>query len=139
MRNVLFLTVAVAVVLALYAFGAVEQSATDALKMLGVPEQLAKECVWSSFSGGYLSYPRADNLKKTQKNERAKLVSQIGEFAKTYVASDEFLKLYLEYRENRKPTPPEAPKYSDELRKTQKEELTKSLQQTEEALKTTPP
>jgi len=139
MKKISFLIVAFALVMALYAFRAVEQSGIDALKMLGIPEPLAKDCVWSSFSGGYLSYPHAGDLKKTLKNERTKLVRQIGEFAKAYVSSDDFLKKYLEYREGKKPSPPEPPKLSAELRTTQKEELTKSIQQTEESLKSTPP
>ncbi|HCV43020.1 MAG TPA: hypothetical protein DGH68_06015 [Bacteroidetes bacterium] len=48
-----------------YAFKRVETAASDVLQKLGIPEEIAKDCIWSSFSGGYLSQPGGEKIKQT--------------------------------------------------------------------------
>jgi hypothetical protein len=114
------------------------RTAADVLEQLGIPHQLAKDCVWWSFSGGYFSYPTRPDLKQIPRNERAAIVQQIGRFAKSYTRSEEFNTKYLEYRESLKPTPPEPPKSMAEMRETQKRDLEKNIRETEQMKRTLP-
>jgi hypothetical protein len=124
--------------LSFYAFRIVEIGASNVLQKLGIPEEIAKDCIWSSFSGGYLSQPGGEKIKQTVPRERGGIVNEIGEYAKAYARSEEFKKKYLEYRENRKPEPPEAPKSMAQQRQEQKEQLQKSIRETEANMKSLP-
>lgn len=122
-------------VCAVSAFRNVETSTTGFLTSLGISEAEAHDYVWSSFSGMYLSYPSISRLKNVGSGDRAALTREIAEFAKGYTSTAEFKKKYLEYREGRKPSPPEKPKTAAEMKREQKENLQKSLRETEENMK----
>lgn len=125
--------------LSLYGFRMLESAGVDTLKKLGIPEDVAKDCVWSSFSGMYFFSPGGQQIKKTPVSERAAVIQQVGQFAKQYTGSKEFNSKYLEYRESNKPTPPEKPKSVDEMRKEQKAQMQKSIQEFEQTVKSMPP
>jgi len=125
--------------LGLYAVRTIESAAADVLQTLNIPEPIAKDCIWSSFRGKYLSYPNVTQLKKTVRGDRAAIVQQIGEFAKRYSKSPEFKKKYLEYRDSQKPTPPEPPKSMEANKKEQKENLDKAIRETEQSMKSMSP
>jgi hypothetical protein len=139
MKTLLIALVVAALSLGLYAVRTLESAATDVLKTLNIPEPVAKECIWSSFRGMYLSYPNVTNLKKTARGDRAAIVRQIGEFAKAYSKSPEFKAKYLDYRTSEKPTPPEKPKSMEQNRKEQKENLDKAIRETEQNMKSLSP
>lgn len=113
-------------------------SASDTLKKLGIPEEIANDCIWSSFSGGYLSTPNMAKLKLMPVAERRGAVQEIGEYAKAYTRSEDFKKKYLEYREGQKPKEPEPPKTMAEQRKEQKEQMQKTIAETEANMKSMP-
>ncbi|MCK7526510.1 MAG: hypothetical protein MZV64_57390 [Ignavibacteriales bacterium] len=48
--------------------------------------------------------------------DRVSAIESIGKNIKEYVASKEFVEKYNQLREDRKPTPPETPKYSAQLK-----------------------
>lgn len=122
-------------VIAFSAFKALESTASDTLKRLGIPGEIANDCIWSSFSGGYLSTPTMAKLKQTPVAERRGIVQEIGEYAKAYTRSEDFKKKYLEHREGQKPKEPEPPKSMAEQRKEQKEQMQKSIAETETNMK----
>jgi hypothetical protein len=124
-----------ALVFGFAAFRTAETSAVRFLTTLGISEEAAHDYVWSSFSGMYLSYPSIAKVKSMQPGDRATLTREISEFAKAYAASAEFKKKYLDYREGRKPTPPEKPKTAAQMKQEQKDNLQKSLRETEENMK----
>jgi len=138
MKRTLFVTLAALVTLSVSAFTLLGIQTISSLERLGIPADVTKQCVWSSFSGGYLSYPNPTKLKQIATGERAAVVREVFEFAKRYTQSEDFKKQYLEYREGKKPTPPEAPKSMDEQRKTQKADLQKSLKEAEQNMKKAP-
>jgi predicted Zn-dependent protease len=60
--------------------------------------------------------------------ERVSLVETVGNYVKGFVSSKDFVKRYNEYRESQKPSPPEKPQSSDELKNKQREDLKKSIE-----------
>lgn len=138
MKKVLILLLAVSFSLSFYAFKSFEQRAGAALQKLGIPDEIAKDCIWSSFSGRYLSYPNTTSLRKIAVGDRAAAVREVAEYAKAYTRSEDFKKKYLEYRTGMKPTPPEKPKPMAQQRKEQKESMQTSIKETETIMKSMP-
>ena len=114
------------------------QGSEQIAKKLGIPEAYVKDLIWSSFSGMYLSNPGSNSLRKIPANERGSFTLEVAKFAKAYAASEEFKKKYLEDRENRKPAPPEKPKPMAQQKKEAKEDLQKSISETEATMKALP-
>jgi hypothetical protein len=115
-----------------------ESDAADILRKLNIPEPIARNCVFYSFSGLYLSYPDPAELKKTARSDRTAIVQKIGEFAQVFTRSAEFKKRYLEYRESMKPAPPQTPKSLAEQKQEQKENIQKAIRETEANMKSLP-
>jgi hypothetical protein len=120
------------------AFKMLETQTVKGLERVGIPADIIKSCIWNSISGGYLSYPSIKQLKQVAAGDRAGLTRDIVTFAKSYSKTEEFKKRYLEYRESKKPEPPEKPKTVAEMRKTQKAELQKGLKEAEANYKKAP-
>jgi len=139
MKTIVFVALAAVLSLGFHAVRTLESGASDVLRKLNIPESMAKESIWSSFSGRYLSIPNPQDLKRIARGERGALVQQIGEYARAYTKSDEFKKSYLAYRDNQKPTPPEPPKSVEQNRKEMKENLQKSIRETEANMKSMKP
>jgi len=136
MKKTLILIPVIAISFSFYAFRVFESKSAEFLQKLGIPEEFAKDCIWSSFSGMYLSHPGGTKLHQVSTSERAAMVREIASYAKGYTKSEEFKKKYLEYREGRKPDPPEKPKPMAQLKKEQKEQYQKAIKETEESMKT---
>jgi flagellar biosynthesis GTPase FlhF len=135
MKKTSILLLAISFSFSFYAFKVFEERAGEVLQRLGIPEEIAKDCIWSSFSGRYLSYPDPVKLRKVAMKDRAAAVREIAEYAKTYTRTAEFNKKYLEYRDGLKPTPPEKPKSMAEQRKEQKKQMQKAIKETEANMK----
>jgi len=137
MKKATVLLLAMVCILSHYAFRTYEAS-EEFLKKLGISEPMAKELIWSSFSGMYLSHPGGARLRKVPLSERGGLTVEIAKYAKEYTRTEDFKKKYLEYRENNKPTSPEKPKPMAEQMKEQKEQMEKSIKETEAAIASMP-
>ncbi len=137
MKKTIALLLAMGCVLSLYAFKTYEAS-EGFLKKLGISSPMAKEFIWFSFSGVYLSHPGGARLRKIPTSERGGLTLEIAAFAMEYTKTPDFKEKYLEYRENNKPTPPEKPKPMTEQKKEQKEQMEKSIKETEAAIAAMP-
>jgi len=111
------------------------RTGTDVLRQLSISEAEAHDCIWSSFSGKYLSLPNVKALRAIARGERATVVRAVGALAKEYAKSDDFARRYGEYRENKKPAPPTPPKSVDQLKEEQRQSLTKSLNDVKESMK----
>jgi hypothetical protein len=99
-----------------------QQRVDDLLRQSGIERAEARDHIWYSFSGGYLSYPSASTLKKIAVGDRAAIVRALGEFAQQETQSQSFLARYREFREAQKPNAPEPPKSASQLRQEMKEE-----------------
>jgi len=123
-------------VLCAFMFGKLET--IKSLDKVGVSDDEVRRCIWNSFSGGYLSLPPTAKLKLVLASDRAAAVRDIVAYAKNYSKSEEFKKNYLEYREQKKPSPPEKPKSVAEMRKEQKAQLQQGLKEAQENVKKAP-
>jgi flagellar biosynthesis GTPase FlhF len=111
-----------------------QRKVDDVLSQVGIEPSEAREHIWRSFSGGYISYPSVATLKKIAVGDRAGVVQAVAELARAESKSPAFLKKYLEYRESTKPKPPEPPKPVSKLREEMKEEHKRSLRNLEEQI-----
>ncbi len=137
MRTAVLVTILAALSLSFYAFKVVESGSVEFLQKLGISEEIAKDCIWSSFSGMYLSHP-GGTLRQIKAGDRSSLVKEIATYAKVYTQSEEFRKKYLRYRDGLKPEPPRKPKSMADQKKEQKEQLQKSIKETEANIKKMP-
>jgi uncharacterized membrane protein YheB (UPF0754 family) len=108
------------------------------LTQFNISEDFAKRQILSNIAGPSYYIPNVRILKNLALGERAELVKTIGMGIKEYVSSEEFIKNYNQYREDRKPGLPEEPKYSEQLKKEHKESLTKSISEMEKQMTTLP-
>lgn len=136
-KTLVVLPVLLAAALA-YGFFLLQARTVRALEQVGIPGSFVKDCIWSSFSGGYLSYPSVDRLKRIGSSERAAVVREIAEFAKSYVRSEEFKQKYMQYRDGQKPEKPSPPRTTAEQRKADKEEMQRQIREAQQNLKQTP-
>jgi uncharacterized protein YaaR (DUF327 family) len=67
--------------------------------------------------------------------DRVSLIQSVGNNVKEYLSSKEFVEKYNGLRENRKPTPPEEPKYSTQLKEEHRTNLLNSIAETEKSKK----
>ncbi|MCU7490595.1 MAG: hypothetical protein ACM3UR_01820 [Bacteroidota bacterium] len=115
------------------AYRVADHSIDSILQKLQMTSEDAKEYAWSDCSGCYFGHPMPGELKDTPLNERPLIVKAVGEFVKLYSKSEDFKRRYLEQRDVSKPQPPESPKSMAEIKKNDKEQMKKSLQEMEKA------
>jgi predicted transcriptional regulator len=120
------------------AYNYIDKKLEDIFKQLKITEEDAREYVWSNCSYGNYYYPSPKELKSLPESERPAIVKLIGAFAKEYSSSDVFAAKYKEYRESSKPQPPQNMQSADELRVSQKAQLTESIKAMEASLKNFP-
>jgi len=110
----------------------------DLLRQIQLDEASAKNQLFSDFSGSSLYLPNIRSLKSIALGERASIVKVVGDFAKQYTVSKEFINKYNEYREIQKPNPPEKPKTVAEMKQEYKDNLKKSIEESENNLSQMP-
>jgi len=113
-------------------------SATNVLQKLDISEETAYNSILSNIFYTSWSLPNASAMKKIVSGDRAAFVRELGQYAKAYTKTDAFKQAYLEYRENRKPSPPEPVQSIDEIKKNQKESLEKAIKDTEQNISSMP-
>lgn len=91
-----------------FSFRTINDKYADILKALGIPPAMAKEKIAYSFMGSYFSAPSNSTYKTYPAGKRAEAVQQLGYFAKTYLTSVEFQKMYKQEVEVMKPTKPKS-------------------------------
>jgi hypothetical protein len=139
MKNILVVTcLAVSLFLILFTVNYAQQKAAMTLQSLGIPDQIAKESIWNSFSGEFMALPPMAGLKKLARGDRAAAIREIASFARRYTESEDFTKIYLQYREDRKPQPPEAPKSADETQKEMRQNMKSAIQEMEKSMGSIP-
>jgi hypothetical protein len=138
MKKLFFLTI-VSVVLFGFTFGKYVDDKTQALlKQFQVSEDAAMNTIFSNISGPSFYIPNIKILKAMASGERAAMVETIGRYVKDFTNSQEFTKRYNEYRENKKPTPPEIPQTGAEVQKKTVADMKKSIESMETQMKQMP-
>jgi hypothetical protein len=114
--------------------------AADVLAELGFTEQAARERIFNAFVDGSVSPSGKAAVFKTADPARKVLfVKAVTAFAKTFAQTDQFKKLYADYREANKPAAAAGAKQFDALMSEQAKEFEKSLEGMKEAMKALPP
>jgi hypothetical protein len=120
----------------LLGFGALGAGSDDYLSDMKTTKTQVQTYIQESIGYGSLSYPAACRL--IPQARRAALVRAVGEFARQFTTTDAFRQWYNEYRDNRKPTPPEEIKPMDEIRKEQIAAIKAQIAEQEKAAKNAP-
>jgi hypothetical protein len=115
--------------------------AGDLLGELGFTEHAARERVFQAFVGGSVS--PSGNIavfKGSAPDRRVLFVKAVTAFAKTFAQTDQFRKMYADYREANRPSAASGDtKAFDELMAAQAKEIEQSLAGMKEVMKTLPP
>lgn len=115
-----------------------DDNTSSLLQLLQLNEQSAKAALVHAVTGPSYFIPNVKALKNPPAQERVAMVQLAGKQAKTYLASPEFIAAYNAFRETRKPTPPEEPKYSRQLTDDYRENLKKNIAEMEKSKSTLP-
>jgi hypothetical protein len=105
------------------------------LQTLDITQEDAENAIWYSFSTGSYNGPAKETFHNFTVPVRVAMVKEIGAFAKAYSGTEDFKKKYAQYRENRKPSPPEPLKTLAETRKESRATIQKALVEAEENAK----
>jgi len=133
MKKHFFLFPIILLVLGFYAGHIIDENAQSLLKKIKITDDEAKNTIFSDIAGPSFYFPGIRELKSIAVNDRASQVEIIAKYVKDFTKTEEFKKRYNEFRETRKPSPPEKPKTMAELKKESKQ----NLQQSIEEMKTT--
>lgn len=107
----------------------IDDRAKSLLQTMKLTEDNAKNTIFSDISSVSFYLPGIRELKSIATNDRASQVEVVGNYVKDFTKTDDFKKRYNDYRESRKPQPPEKPKSSEELKQDYKRDLQKSLEE----------
>jgi len=103
------------------------------LKTLQLSEDDAKQTIFSDISSPSFYLPGIRELKIIALKDRASQVEVIAKYVKEYTHSDDFKKRYNQYRELKKPTPPEKPKTMEEIKNEERLNLKNGIEEMKNA------
>ena len=103
----------------------------DYLADMKSTKKQVEDFIQSNFRYGSFSYPSACSIVPS--NKRAALVRAVGEYARTFVESATFKKIYDDFREEQKPRAPEPMPMMADSRKKQLAEMKAALAEQEKA------
>jgi len=108
-----------------------ENKVKNLLSQIQYSEDGAKNIIFSNCSGAYFYFPNPKHLKDIAAGEKAAIVNDVGSYVKEYASSKDFLNKYIEYKDRKKPSPPEKRKSAAELKQEQKEGLKQAIENLE--------
>ena len=118
MKKLFFLFPFLLIAVGFYAGHIIDDNANTLLKTIKLSEDEAKNTIFSDISSASSFYlPGIKELKSFAENDRASQVQVVGKYVKDFTTTEDFKNRYNEFRESRKPSPPEKPKTSAELKK----------------------
>jgi len=133
MKKLIFIFPLLLLVLGFTTGKLVDDKLKSLLQQFKTDEDAAKTNIFYAVSGPSFYIPNVKVLKALAVGDRVSTIEAMGKNIKEYVTSKEFIAKYNQLREDRKPTPPEEPKYSAQLKKEQKESLTNSIAEMEKS------
>jgi hypothetical protein len=133
MKKLFFILPILLLVLGFTAQRILDDKLKNLLQQFKIEEETAKSNIYYAVSGPSFYIPNVKVLKALAVGDRVSAIESIGKNVKEYVGSKEFIDKYNQLREDRKPTPPEEPKYSAQLKEEQKESLTNSIAEMEKS------
>ena len=127
MKKLFLVFPALIILVGFYTGHIIDDRAKTLLQTLKLSENDAKNTIFSDISSNSFYLPGIKELKSIASGERTSQVEVVGKYVKDFTATEDFKKQYNEYRELRKPSPPEKPKTAEELKKEYKADIQKSL------------
>ena len=131
MKKILFVLPLVILVLGFTAQRIFDDKLKSLLQQFKTDEDAAKTNIFYAVSGPSFYIPNVKVLKDIAVGDRISLIQAMGKNVKEYLASKEFVAKYNQLREDRKPTPPEEPKYSAQLKEEHRTNLKNTIAETE--------
>ena len=109
----------------------IDSKIKNILDKIQLSENSANNMIFSNCSNPSFYFPNPLKLKNIAANDKVAIVNEVGNYVKEYTATKEFMTKYNEYKESKKPTPPEKPKSTAEMRKEQKEAIKQGIENME--------
>ncbi|MGA9293416.1 MAG: hypothetical protein WBV81_12510, partial [Ignavibacteriaceae bacterium] len=101
-------------------------------------EDGADHMIFSNCSNPSFYFPNPLQLKNIAAGEKVAIVNEVGKYVKEFTATKDFLNKYIEYKNRKKPEPPEKPKSIAEMKKEQKEAIKQGIDNLEKTKKQMP-
>jgi len=133
MKKIIFILPLLVLLLGFTAGHILDDKLKSLLQQFKIEEETAKSNIFYSVSGPSFYLPNVKALKDLAVGDRISIIESMGKNIKEYVNSKEFVEKYNQLREDRKPTPPEAPKYTAQLKDEARESLKNSIAETEKS------
>lgn len=138
MKKILWVLPVAVILAGFYNARLIDDRVKSLLQTLKLSENDAKETIFSDISYQSFYFPGIKELKSIALNDRVSKVEVIGKYVKEFAASDDFKKRYNQYRELKKPTPPEKPKTMEQMKNEDRENLKKNLEEMKNAQASAP-
>jgi Asp-tRNA(Asn)/Glu-tRNA(Gln) amidotransferase A subunit family amidase len=133
MKKIIFILPVLLLVFGFTAGKLVDDKLKSLLQQFKTDEDAAKTNIFYAVSGPSFYIPNVKVLKALAVGDKVSTIEAMGKNIKEYVASKEFIAKYNQLREDRKPTPPEKPKYSAQLKEEQRTSLKNGIAETEKS------
>ena len=111
----------------------IDDKLKNLLQQFNINEETAKSNIFYSVTGPSYYIPNVKMLKNLAVGDRISVIESMGKNIKEYTATKEFVEMYNQLREDRKPTPPEEPKYSAQLKEEARASFKNSIAETEKS------
>ena len=138
MKKLLFIFPVLLILAGFTAQKIVDDKLKSLLLQFKTDEESAKSNILYAVSGPSYYFPNVKIIKDMAAGDRVAVIQSIGKNIKEYLSSKEFTGEYNKLREDRKPTPPEAPKLSNQLKDEQKANLVNAIAEAEKNKKQMP-
>ncbi len=126
------------IVLGLTAMKIMDDKMKNILQQIQMSEDDANNMIWSNCANSNFYAPGPKTLKGLATGERASIVESVAKYVKEYSVTPEFLNKYKEFRETKKPKPPEKPKTMDQMKEEQRKSFQDAIKNMEETKKVMP-
>lgn len=133
MKKLIFILPLLVLVLGFTTGRLVDDKLKSLLQQFKTDEDAAKTNIFYAVSGPSFYIPNVKVLKNLAVGDRVSTIGAMGKNIKEYVTSKEFITKYNQLREDRKPTPPEEPKYSAQLKEEHRTNLKNTIAETEKS------
>ena len=135
MKKLFFILPLLLLVLGFTAERILDDKLKNLLQQFKVDEESAKTNLLYAVSGPSFYLPNVKMLRDMAVGDRVSLIQSMGNNVKEYIATKEFVQKYNQLRDDRKPTPPEAPKYSAQLKEETRTNMINAIAETEKSKK----
>ena len=116
----------------------IDSKIKNILDKIQLSENSADDMIFSNCSNPSFYFPNPRQLKNIAAGDKVAIVNEVGNYVKEYTSTKEFLNKYIEYKNSKKPEPPEKPKSVAEMKKEQKEAIKQGIENLEKTKKQMP-